>query len=390
MIKDPLGIVLVLLLIEGLVLFLSGHPRFRRYFRFLPHVFWIYFLPMLVSASGLLYSQSAVYAVITKYLLPASLFLLLLSVDLKMIARLGPSALGMFFAGSLGIMLGTVLVFMMMRGIVGDEFASGFAALSGSWMGGSANMVAVKEALRTPDSVFLPMVIVDTIVPYFWMGILVALSTGQNFFDRWNRSQKGLLDEISLRLGSVTSGPVRALGAVPAAGLVLLGIAVSFGILTVGRSLPTMGGMFSPFTWAIILASLLGLAGSLTPLRKLEQAGSNKIGYFLLYFVLTTIGARASLEHLGNSGILILAGFGIVAIHAAVLIVAARLLKAPMFLAAVASQANIGGTASAPIVAEIYRPGLAAVGLLMAVLGSVVGTYLGLLVGKICFLIIGN
>jgi uncharacterized membrane protein len=172
--------------------------------------------------------------------------------------------------------------------------------------------------------------------------------------------------------------------------LVLLGIAVSFGILTVGRSLPTMGGMFSPFTWAIILASLLGLAGSLTPLRKLEQAGSNKIGYFLLYFVLTTIGARASLEHLGNSGILILAGFGIVAIHAAVLIVAARLLKAPMFLAAVASQANIGGTASAPIVAEIYRPGLAAVGLLMAVLGSVVGTYLGLLVGKICFLIIGN
>src|SRR3989338_2914359 len=196
MIQGPILIVSILLLIEIVILFLSEHAHFKKYFRFLPAVFWIYFIPMLVSSLGLIDSQSPLYSKITNYFLPASLFLLLISVDLKSIFHLGNSALVMFFAGSFGIMLGIVSVFAIFRRWVGDDFWTGFGALAGSWTGGSANLIAVKEALATPDAVFLPMVIVDTIVPYVWMGLLVAASSWQHVFDRFNRSDLAVLEKI--------------------------------------------------------------------------------------------------------------------------------------------------------------------------------------------------
>ena len=152
----------------------------------------------------------------------------------------------------------------------------------------------------------------------------------------------------------------------------------------VAQVLPAVEGVISSFAWTIILVSTLGLAGSLTPLRRCEALGSTRIGYYLLYFVLTTIGAKASVSHLGASAVLIAAGVVIILVHAAVLLIAARLLKAPMMLIATASQANVGGVASAPVVAEIYQPGLASIGLLMAILGNIIGTYLGIVVGQIC------
>ncbi len=138
---------------------------------------------MVLSTCGIIDAKSPLYAGITKYLLPPALFLLLLNVDIKAISRLGPAALVMFFAGSFGIMLGMVISFIIFKPLVGPQFWAGFGALAASWTGGSANMIAVKEALNTPDAVFLPMVIVDTIVPYAWMGILVALAARQKSFD---------------------------------------------------------------------------------------------------------------------------------------------------------------------------------------------------------------
>src|SRR3989338_10203814 len=170
MVKNPLLIVCILLSIELLVLWISNQHRFKKCFKFLPSLFWIYFLPMVVSTAGLIDAKSPVYQQITVNLLPASLFLLLITVDVKGILKLGPTALIMFFAGSLGIVIGAPLVFWILKGWVAPEFWSGFGALAGSWTGGRAHMIAVKEALGTPDAVFLPMVIVDTIVPYVWMG----------------------------------------------------------------------------------------------------------------------------------------------------------------------------------------------------------------------------
>jgi len=384
LIQHPFLLFLILLAIETAVLSAAGHPRTKKYFGFLPAVFWIYFLPMLISSAGLIDAKSPLYSLVTTYGLPASLFLLLLGVDLKSIAQLGRTAVLMFLFGSLGIMLGTTLSFAIFRPFVGDVFWMGFGALSASWTGGSANMVAVKEAMGTPDDVFLPMVVVDTIVPYVWMGLLVTGSTWQAAFDRWNRSDRSVIDHLRQKIAGFQDERDVTLTVKNVMIIVLFAFIVGLGLRWVSNVLPVIHGVISAFTWTVILVSAAGLAGSLTPLRRCEAMGSTKIGYYLLYFVLTTIGAKASIAHLQASGVLIIAGVVIVLVHAAFLLIAARVLKAPAMLVAAASQANIGGVASAPVVAEIYQPGLGSIGLLMAILGNIIGTYVGIIVGQIC------
>ncbi len=387
MIRHPLLIIALLLGLELLVLGLARHKRTMGWFSFLPPVFWIYFLPMLVATFGLIDPQSPVYATITRWLLPASLVLVLLPVDMKAILRLGPVALAMFFSGAAGIMVGTVLSFALFKPLVGAEFWSGFGALSASWSGGSANMIAAREALSVPDHIFAPMVIVDTVVPYLWMGILMAGVTLQATFDRWSRTDRAIIDDLGRRIeeGRDNGPEQRSPGGLAA--ILLLAAAGSGLSQLLARQLPQIKDLLSTATWTIVIVTLLGIMLSLTPLRRLERVGASKTGYFLLYFVLTTIGARASVASIGSALSLILAGFVIVAVHTLFLLVAARLLRAPLFLVATASQANIGGVASAPMVAEVYQPGLAPVGLLLAILGNLTGTGLGLLTAHACRLL---
>lgn len=384
MISHPLLIIGLLLAIELLVLGLARHELTSRWFEFLPSVFWIYFLPMLAATFGLIAPQSPVYGMITTYLLPASLVLLLLPVDIRAILRLGPTALAMFFIGAVGIILGASLSFAMFKASIGSEFWAGFGALSASWTGGSANMIAVKEALAVPDHVFAPMVIVDTVVPYLWMGMLIAGVALQPAFDRWNRSDRSIIDELGRRVAEndVDSGQRRTV-----VGMVLiLAVAGGGGALAqlLARQMPQIKDVASTYTWTIVIVSLLGILLSFTPVRKLERAGASRVGYNLLYFVLTAIGAKASVANISSALMLIVAGLVIVAVHAVFMLVAARLLKAPLFLVVAASQANIGGVASAPVVAEVYQPGLASVGLLLAILGNIFGTYLGICCAQLC------
>jgi uncharacterized membrane protein len=383
LINHPALLIAFLLAIEIAILYLASHSSTQKYFTFLPSIFWIYFLPMLASTFGLIDPKAPIYQKITNIVLPASLFILLMTVDIKAIIKLGGTALIMMAAGSIGIMAGTFVSFSLFKNIVGTEFYSGFGCLSASWTGGSANMIAVKEATSTPDSVFLPMVIVDTIVPYVWMGILVSLVSFKGSFDRWNHSDKKILEELSQRAETMSSSKISF--NIFLSGIILaVGFLGSFGAQWVSTFLPAVKDMISGFAWVIIVVSLFGIVCSFTPLRKLEYYGSNKIGYFLLYFVLTTIGAKASLSNIGSSLILISAGCVIVIVHILFLLVTARILKAPLFLVATASQANVGGVASSPIVAEIYQPGLASVGLLLAILGNIFGTYLGIITSRLC------
>jgi len=383
-ISHPLLIVLVLVAIEALVLWLSNHERTRHCFTLLPAVFWIYFLPMLAATTGLLPAKNPVYGLITTYLLPASLVLLLLPVDIRAILHLGPKALAVFFLGAAGIMTGTVLSFALFQPLIGAEFWSGFGALSGSWSGGSANMIAVKEALAVPDAVFAPMVIVDTVIPYVWMGLLIALVGRQETIDRWLRADRSILNDLGERVARhvAGSGGRRNAGGIV---LTLLIAAVGCGAAhLLARELPQIKDVLSSYTWTILIVTVIGLGLSLTPARNLERAGATRTGYDLLYLVLTAIGAKASVASIGSALLLIAAGFLIVVVHAIVLLLGARLLRAPMFLVAAASQANIGGAASAPVVAEVYHPGLAPVGLLLAILGNIVGTWLGIVGAQLC------
>jgi uncharacterized membrane protein len=388
MIHNPLVLILVLLAVEFSVLFLAGNSRTKHLFSFLPSMFWIYFLPMVLSTCGIIDAKSPLYAGITKYLLPPTLFLLLLNVDIKAISRLGPAALIMFFAGSFGIVLGMVISFVIFKPMVGAQFWSGFGALSASWTGGSANMIAVKEALNTPDAVFLPMVIVDTVVPYVWMGILVALAVHQKGFDRFNRSDRGILDDLARRTQDIGHQKKQTIEPIKAILIISLAFLIGRGAQIVSVYLPTGKDVLSPYAWSIILVSSIAIILSTTSLSRIPRTGANKFGKWILYFVLTSIGARASLNNAAQAGILIVAGVVVILIHITILMATARLIRAPLFLVATASLANIAGLVSAPMIAEVYQPGFASVGLLLAILGHSLGAYIGIATGQICRLFI--
>jgi uncharacterized membrane protein len=378
--------------IEGAILYAAGLNRAKRLFKYVPAMFWIYFLPMLANTIGLIPPKenlageviTPVYGAITTYCLPACLVLLLISVDLRAIYRLGAVAIAVMLAGSLGTLVGGPVVMLIFGRWLPPEIWSGIGALSASWMGGSSNMIAVAESVGTPSKIYGAMIVVDTIVPYAWMGLLIFLSAHQARFDRWNRAKSDILDDLKRRADSgaaAKSEPITlrhfvVMFAVAAAG--------TYASLQLAGLLPVIPQVVSTSAWAIILATALGLAGSFTRVRRLERFGASTIGYGLLYFVLASIGARTSLTNLADAPLMIVVGIVWVLIHGAFILAAGRLFRAPMALLAAASQANMGGTASAPVVAQIYHSGLAPVGLLLAVLGSIVGTYLGIFCAHIC------
>jgi len=387
MIHDPFQIILILLAVESAILFLAGNTRTKKLFSFLPSMFWIYFLPMVLSTCGIIDAKNPIYQVITRTFLPPALFLLLFNVDFKAIARLGPSALVMFFAGSFGIVLGMIISFSIFKPLIGQQFWGGFGALAASWTGGSANMIAVKEALNTPDPVFLPMVIVDTIVPYVWMGILVALASRQKIFDAWNHSDRRILDDLATRTEHFTQRKDTSVHWAKA--FLIIGAALLIGRLSQAASIyfPTGRNVLSPYAWTIVLVTTTAIVLSFTPVSRIPHTGANKFGKWVLYFVLTSIGARASLNNAPQVGILIAAGVLVIVIHIGILLVTARLIRAPLFLVATASLSNIAGLVSAPVVAEVYQPGFASVGLLLAILGHTLGAYIGIITGQICRLL---
>ena len=383
MIQNAFGILIVLILIEAAILFFSGHSRTKRFFNFPPSMFWIYFLPMVFSTLKVIPQQSDLYPKIGTAVLPASLILLLISADLKAILKLGKPALGMMLVGTLGVILGAPIVLFIFKPWLPAGAWSGFAALSASWTGGSANMIAVREAIGTPDAVFLPMVVLDTIGAYSWMGVLILLAGFQKVYDAWNHSDCAMIEELHQKIASA-----------PAAEPTILRLKHIALVLFVGILGALLSNQLAKFlfyamhlprnTGLILMASTIGIALSFTQAKKLEAFGASKIGYILLYFVLTSIGARASLAGILSAPILIVAGFVWILIHALFLLIASRLTKTPLCLVAAASQANIGGPASAPVVAAIYDPALAPVGLLLGVFGNVIGTYCGLLCSILC------
>ena len=391
MIREPMGIVAVLLAVEGAVLLAADMPGLRRVFRYVPAMFWIYFLPMLANTAGLISPAhdaagavvTPVYGTITTYGLPACLVLLLLDVDLRAIWRLGGVAIGVMGAGFAGTMLGAPVVLLLFGRWLPADIWTGIGALSASWMGGSVNMIAVARSIATPPKILGMMIVVDTIVPYAWMGLLIVLSAHQRRFDRWNRSRGQIVEDLKRRAaGSRVEARPAALKHVAA--MLAVAAVAAWAAIALSRMLPVVEQMISASAWAIVLATTMGIALSFTPARRLEAYGSSSAGYALLYFVLASIGAKTSLGQLGDAPLLIVAGFVWVLIHAAVVLAAGRLLRAPMALLAAASQANLGGAASAPVVAQVYQPGLAPVGLLLAVMGNILGTYLGILTATLC------
>ncbi|MCS7227466.1 MAG: DUF819 family protein [Endomicrobia bacterium] len=384
MFSSPQWIITVLICIEAGIFFLAENKYTKKFFNILPPMFWIYFLPMLCSTLGILPQNTNVYKIISDNILPICLVILLLSVDIPAILKLGKVALIMFFAGSIGIIIGGPVSLALFKKWLPQDAWMGLGALSGSWIGGSANMVAVKESIGTPETIFLSVVIVDTIIAYSWMGFLIFLAGYQKIFDTWNKSNSKVIEELNSRLTKEYETKRKFLTLKHTSIIFATGIFTGMVAVETGKFLPVIKNVISPYTWSIILATTFGIILSFTKCKTLEDYGASKIGYWLLYFVLASIGARASLKDITTAPVFLLTGFVWILIHACILFIFARITKSPLFLVATASQANIGGPASAPVVAAVYQPALAPVGLLMAILGNIIGTYAGIICSQLC------
>ncbi len=376
LLTDPMAIFAWLILLLAVVFRLSEVPRFKRFFEFTPPVIYAYFLPTLSTTFGITPAASSLYDWMLLYLLPAALVLLMISVDLKAIVRLGGTALIMLTAGTFGIVIGGPIAFAVFGGFLPDQAWTGLAALSGSWIGGTANMVAIAESVGTPDSILGPIIVVDTVVGYGWMGVLLFFSAWQARFDRRIKANTEALEAASRSLAELGSHRVPT----SLAGVLVL-IAIAFAGAHVANNfaarLPTLGDptIISKTTWSVLIVVTVGLLLSFTPVRKLEEVGASRFGYAALYILLASIGAKADLAAVLAAPLFLAAGVLWITVHVAVLLIVARLIRAPLFFVATGSMANIGGAASAPVVAGVYNPALASVGLLMAVGGYVLGIY---------------
>jgi uncharacterized membrane protein len=357
------------------------------FFRYLPAVVLIYLGTMLLATASLWGKTgeiSTCYRVAKTHLLPLLIYLMLLRCDLRSILRLGPRMLVGFFTASLSIVLGFVVVFAALKGLYEPDTWKSFAALAGSWIGGTGNMVAVQEALDLPASRMGYVLLMDSVNYAVWVMILLALTPLASRFNGWTGSDASVLQRIGTQLGR-SDGKSRAAG--DAADLMLLlgtGLLVSALCMHLAGKMPTTDFITVP-AWTVILVTLIGIIAAMTPLARLP--GSAQLSSVALYILIGLIGSMADFTGLTRAPLYIASGFLIIGVHAALMILAAKVFKLDLFTCAVASLANIGGVASAPILAASYSEALAPVGVLMALMGYIIGTGGGLLVGKILSLL---
>lgn len=389
MLKNPVVLAGVLAGTVALLLRARGSPRFGIFFRWVPLPFYAYFLPALLTAFGLLPARHALYDTAGAVVLPPCLALLILNADLAALRKLGRPAVGALGLGFAGVMAGMWLAHGLLSRWLPDGAWAAAGALAASWTGGSANMIAVKEGLSAPESAFAPIIVVDAFFAYAWMAFLIWAAGRQARFDGWVAARDA-------GVGALESTPADRRADGPWAGVPLAAGAVGVLGIWVGRRLgpslteglaavaPSVAAGFKTTTWTVLTVTTVGLGLAFSGRFRARPERTEFLGNALLYFLLTTLGAQASLGALGRAPAYLAMGAGALAVHAVFLMAGARLFRWPLALVATASQACVGGVVSAPMVAAVYRPTLAAVGLLLAVAGNVVGTYLGLVTAQLC------
>ena len=381
----------------------SSNPFFKKFYRVVPALLLCYFLPAFLNTFEIVSAdESNLYFVASRYLLPASLVLLCLNIDVQGIKRLGPKALIMFFTATVGIVIGGPIALWIVSkfspDLLNDEIWRGLATVAGSWIGGGANQTAMKEVYLASDQLFSAMIVVDVFVANVFMSVLL-FGTGYNkrinkFFkadDSAIESLKNKMESFQKKMAKVAT--FKDLMMLTALAFVAIGLAhflsniispsVSKWLEVLKETSPTKAALMSSFGsgffWLVVFSTIFGIGLSFTKAREFEGIGASKIGTVFLYLLVATIGMKMDiLELINNWGIfkfLISIGLIWITIHAIFLFIVAKIIKAPFFYVAVGSQANIGGAASAPVVAAAFSPSLAPVGVLLAVLGYAVGTF---------------
>ena len=391
----------LLMLALGFVFITSSKEKgfWFKFYKVVPALLMCYLIPAILNSLNIISDEtSQLYFVASRYLLPASLVLMTLSIDLKAIFNLGPKALIMFFTGTIGIIIGGPLAILLISslspetvgGVGPDAVWRGLSTLAGSWIGGGANQAAMLEIFEYNPDLYGGMVLVDIVVANIWMAILLMGIGKSDGIDRWLKADNSAIETLKKKVtayaDSVTRNPsladlmvmlALAFGAVGFAHWSADGISVflteNYEAFRDNKS--ALSSFASSFFWMISIATAVGIILSFTKAKEYEGAGASKLGSVFIYFLVATIGMKMDLTMVFDNPGLIGIGLVWMAIHAGLLILVAKIIKAPYFFLAVGSQANVGGAASAPVVAAAFHPSLATVGVLLAVFGYVVGTY---------------
>ena len=412
----------ILMLTLGFVFYTSTSEtsHWKKFYKYIPALLMAYMMPALFTTVGMISPEwttvneageiteqsSQVYFIASRYLLPAALVLMTLSIDLKAVFNLGPKALIMFLTGTVGVIIGGPLAILLVSLVSPDTVGGagfdavwrGLATLAGSWIGGGANQAAMLEIYKFNTVNYASFVIVDIVVANIWMAILLLGIGKSDKIDKWLKADNSAIETLKEKVSSYAAQNVKnpTLAdfmvilsiAFTVVGLSHFGADVVAGFLkenfdAVNDKTSAMSSFGSQFFWMISIATFLGIGLSFTSLKKYEGAGASKIGSVFIYILVATIGMKMDLTKILDNPGLIVVGLIWMTIHVLLLIIVAKLIRAPYFFLAIGSKANIGGAASAPVVAAAFHPSLATVGVLLAVFGYVVGTYGAMLTAEL-------
>jgi len=405
----------ILMIALGLIFYTSKKSSgfWHKFYKIVPALFMAYCVPALFTTIGLIAPEwtsiaesgtvtehkSNLYFMSSRYLLPAALVLMTLSIDLKGVFNLGPKALIMFLTGTIGIVLGGPIAVLLIGSIspetVGGEGADavwrGLSTLAGSWIGGGANQTAMLEIYGYNQKLYGGMVFVDIVVANIWMAIILIGIGKSAKIDKWLKADTRAIEDLKHKVSEYSKKVDRN----PTLTDLMLLAAIAFGTVSIAHfGAGYLSNFFSDFVaglpkgitqniftflsssffWMITLTTLIGIGLSFTKAKQFEGAGASKFGSVFIYILVASIGMKMDLTLIFDNKGLIVIGLVWMLIHAALLIGVAKLIKAPYFFLAVGSQANVGGAASAPIVASAFHPSLATVGVLLAVFGYAIGT----------------
>ena len=391
MIKDGFTYLATLVFLAGALVNLPKvftGKKAQKVFQFLPPIAMIYLGLMLLCTAHVwdLKSTAATYSSVKNPILYAMLFLMLLRCDLKKIVKLGPKMLIGFFAATISIGLGFVVSFAVFKDGLGPDAWKSLGALCGSWMGGGGNMMAIEAALDITEESMAYALVLDTVCASVYVMFLLWAIGFADQFNRWTKADVRTIQEV----GEALEAEVRAnqkpllwqnILVLLGAGFVVSALSSKAGVL-INSVLP----FFDKATWTVLVVSVAGILLALTPFGKLK--GTEEVSNVMLYIIVALIASRADLRALGNAHVWLAAGFLILIIHVVILVILAKVLKLDLFTCAVASLANIGGTATAPVLAGAYSSALVPVGILMALLGYIVGTGGGLIVARLMSLLV--
>ncbi len=405
----------ILMLSLGFVFYTESKTTgfWNRFYKIVPGLFIAYFIPAIFTTIGaiapeweitdvsgkIVKEKSQLYYVASRFLLPAALVLMTLSIDLKAIFNLGSKALIMFFTGTIGIIIGgpiaILLISLVSPDTVGgadfDAVWRGLSTLAGSWIGGGANQTAMLEIYQYNPAKYGGMIFVDIVVANLWMAILLIGIGKKDSINKWLKADTSAIEKLKDKVVNFTQKVKRnptltdymiilsiAFGTVGLGHLLAKHLASFFNDIILSIDSNIMRNIFtflgSQFFWLVSISTLIAIALSYTKAKNYEGAGASKIGSVFIYILVATIGMKMDLTMIFDNWGLIFIGIIWMSIHAILLILVAKLIKAPYFFLAVGSQANVGGAASAPIVASAFHPSLATVGVLLAVFGYAIGT----------------